>query len=474
MLNRPHDLGGCLARLGNIPGLKLTTAMPVREQHGRDISHHRPLPPDAVVYPRSREDVIAIVNICRESRVPIIPYGTGTSLEGHISAPRGGVCIDVSEMNAILAVNESDLDAVVQPGVTRKTLNAHIRDTGLFFPIDPGADASIGGMAGTRASGTNAVRYGTMRENVLALEVVTADGRVIRTGSRARKSSAGFDLTRLFVGSEGLLGIFTEVTVRLYGIPEAIAGASCAFASLEGAVNTVIAAIQSGIPIARMELVDDVQVEALNRYANLGLPPGNSLLMEFHGTQAGVAEQAKAVQEIAAENGGAAFKWSAQAEDRTRIWQARHDAVWANQQMRPGWSMWPTDVCVPISNLADCILETKADIDREGLFAPVLGHVGDGNFHLTIFFDPADPAALKRVKALNERLVRRALAAQGTCTGEHGIGVGKVKFMREEHGEAVDTMIAIKRALDPDNIMNPDKMFGPLGDAGGGNSLGDH
>jgi D-lactate dehydrogenase (cytochrome) len=475
MLNRPDDLGGCLAKLGNISGLKLTTAMAAREQHGRDISHHRPLPPDAVVYPRTREDVIAIVNVCRESGVPIIPYGTGTSLEGHISAPCGGISVDVSEMNAILAVNESDLDAVVQPGVTRKALNAYIRDTGLFFPIDPGADASIGGMAGTRASGTNAVRYGTMRENVLALEVVTADGRVIRTGSRARKSSAGFDLTRLFVGSEGLLGIFTEVTVRLFGIPEAIAGASCAFASLEGAVNTVIATIQSGIPIARMELIDDVQVEAINRYANLGLPPGNSLLMEFHGTERGVAEQARAVQEIATENGGAVFKWSALAEDRTRIWQARHDAVWANQQMRPGSSMWPTDVCVPISNLADCILETKADIEREGLFAPVLGHVGDGNFHLTIFFDPADPAAFTRVKALNERLVRRALAAQGTCSGEHGIGVGKIEFMREEHGDAIDTMIAIKRALDPGNIMNPDKMFGPLAvSRDGHNSFGDH
>jgi D-lactate dehydrogenase (cytochrome) len=468
-------LAECLTRLGTIAGLELTTAMAVREQHGRDISHHRPLPPDAVVYPRSRDDVVAIVGICRACRVPIIPYGTGTSLEGHIAAPRGGISVDVSRMNAILAVNENDLDAVVQPGVTRKTLNAHVRDKGLFFPIDPGADASIGGMAGTRASGTNAVRYGTMRENVLALEVVTADGRVIRTGSRARKSSAGFDLTRLFVGSEGLLGIFTEVTLRLHGIPETIAGASCAFASLDGAVNTTIATIQSGIPIARMELIDDVQVEAINRYAGLDLPPGNSLLMEFHGSPAGVAEQAKAVQEIAAANGGAAFKWSAQAEDRTRIWQARHDAVWANQQMRPGWSMWPTDVCVPISSLADCIRETKADIAREGLFAPVLGHVGDGNFHLTIFFDKDDPAALARVQAVNDRLVRRALAAQGTCTGEHGIGVGKIKFMRDEHGDAVDTMIAIKRALDPDNIMNPDKMFGPLRVASGDlNSLGDH
>jgi len=463
MTEQTADLAGCLAALGGIAGLPLSTALAVREQHGRDISHHHPRPPDAVVYPRSREDVVAIVNICRTHRVPIIAYGTGTSLEGHIAAPRGGICLDVSAMNAILAVNESDLDAVVQPGVTRKTLNEHLRATGLFFPIDPGADASIGGMTGTRASGTNAVRYGTMRENVLALEVVTADGRVIRTGSRARKSSAGLDLTRLFVGSEGLLGIFTEVTVRLYGIPEMIAAASCAFPLLEGAVNTTIATIQSGIPIARMELLDDVQVEAINRYAKLDLPPGNTLLMEFHGSTAGVEEQAKAVQEIARQEGGAAFRWSARPEDRTRIWQARHDAVWANQQMRPGWAMWPTDVCVPISQLADCILATKADIEAEQLFAPVLGHVGDGNFHLTIFFDPADPAALARVEALNERLVRRALGAQGTCTGEHGIGLGKMKFMREEHGEAVDAMIAIKRALDPDNIFNPGKMLGPIG-----------
>ncbi|MDI1344131.1 MAG: FAD-linked oxidase C-terminal domain-containing protein [Pseudolabrys sp.] len=461
MSDATQDIAGCLTQLGNMSGMKMSTALAVREQHGRDISHHKPQPPDAVVYPRSRDDVVAIVNICRAHRVPVIPYGAGTSLEGHISAPRGGVCVDMSEMNAIIAINASDLDAVVQPGVTRKTLNAHIRDTGLFFPIDPGADASIGGMAGTRASGTNAVRYGTMRENVLALEVVTADGRVIRTGSRARKSSAGLDLTRLFVGSEGLLGIFTELTVRLYGIPEVIAGASCAFETLEGAVNTTIATIQSGIPIARMELIDDVQVEAINRYAQLGLPPGNTLLMEFHGTAAGVEEQAKAVQAIAAGEGGAAFKWSVQAEQRTRIWQARHDAVWANQQMRPGWSMWPTDVCVPISQLADCILATKADIEREGLFAPVLGHVGDGNFHLTIFFDPADPASLPRIKLLNERLVRRALAMQGTCSGEHGIGLGKTQFMREEHGEAVDIMLAIKRALDPDNILNPGKMLGP-------------
>jgi D-lactate dehydrogenase (cytochrome) len=463
MLDRAHrNHDRAIAELSNLLGSRLSTAPAVREQHGRDISHHHPLPPDAVAYPRSTEEVVAIVGICARHGTPIIPYGTGTSLEGHISAPRGGICIDVSEMKTILAVNDSDLDTVVQPGVTRKTLNEHLRATGLFFPIDPGADASIGGMAATRASGTNAVRYGTMRENVLSLQVVTADGSVIRTGSRARKSSAGLDLTRLFVGSEGVLGIITEVTLRLYGIPEAIAAATCAFDTLKGAVDTAIATIQSGIAIARMELLDDIQVEAINRYARLKLPPGHTLLMEFHGTQAGVEEQARAVQAIAHDNGGAAFAWSSQAEERTRIWQARHDAVWANQQMRPGWSMWPTDVCVPISQLADCILETKNDIDAEGLFAPVLGHVGDGNFHLTIFFDGSDAQARHRVAALNDRLVRRALKAGGTCTGEHGIGAGKIKFMREEHGDALDLMIAIKRTLDPHNIMNPDKMFGVL------------
>ena len=458
----PGNHDRAIGELGNLLGSRLSLVQAVREQHGRDISHHNPLPPDAVAYPHSTEEVVAIVGICARHGTPIIPYGTGTSLEGNISAPRGGICVDVSEMKMILAVHESDLDAVVQPGVTRKTLNAHLRDTGLFFPIDPGADASLGGMAATRASGTNAVRYGTMRENVLSLQVVTADGSVIRTGSRARKSSAGLDLTRLFVGSEGVLGIITEVTVRLYGIPEAIAAATCAFDTLKGAVDTAIATIQSGIAIARMELLDDIQVEAINRYNKFTLPPGHTLLMEFHGTQAAVEEQARAVQAIAQGNGGAAFAWSSQTEERTRIWQARHDAVWANQQMRPGWAMWPTDVCVPISQLADCVMETKNDILAEGLFAPVLGHVGDGNFHLTIFFDRSDAGALSRVEALNERLVRRALEAGGTCTGEHGIGVGKVKFMREEHGNALDLMIAIKKTLDPQNIMNPDKMLGVL------------
>ena len=449
-----------LAALKTLLGDKLSTAQAVRDQHGTDISYHTPAPPDAVAFARSTAEVVEIVKICARYGLPIIPYGTGTSLEGHITAPTGGICIDLSEMNRILRINANDLDAVVQPGVTRKTLNNHLRDTGLFFPIDPGADASLGGMASTRASGTNAVRYGTMRENVLALEVVTADGRVIRTGGRARKSAAGYDLTRLFVGSEGTLGVITEVTLRLYGIPEKIAAATCSFATLEGAVNTVISTIQAGIPIARIELLDDVQIDLLNTYAKLGLPPGNSLFMEFHGTDAGVKEQTEMVQAIAADNGGGHFKWTTQAEERTKLWQARHDAVWANKENKPGWGMWPTDVCVPISRLADVILATKQDIQAGGFSAPLLGHVGDGNFHLTIMVPPNDAAYLTRVEALNDRMVERALAAGGTCTGEHGIGVGKTKFLYAEHGESVSVMQSIKHALDPQNIMNPTKIFG--------------
>jgi D-lactate dehydrogenase (cytochrome) len=456
----PPQLGEGLTALKNLLGDRLSTAQAVRDQHGTDISYHPMSPPDGVVFAQSTAEVVEIVKICARYRLPVIPYGTGTSLEGHISAPTGGISLDVSQMNQILQVNTADLDAVVQPGVTRKTLNNHLRDTGLFFPIDPGADASLGGMASTRASGTNAVRYGTMRENVLALEVVTADGRVIRTGGRARKSAAGYDLTRLFVGSEGTLGVVTEVTLRLYGIPEKIAAATCAFATLEGAVNTVISTIQAGIPIARIELLDDVQIDLLNTYAKLDLPPGNSLFMEFHGTEAGVKEQAEMVESIANDNGGGHFKWTTQAEERSKLWQARHDAVWANKESMPGWGMFPTDVCVPISRLADVILATKQDIQDGGFKAPLLGHVGDGNFHLTIMVKPDDPAYLARVNALNDKMVERALAAGGTCTGEHGIGIGKTKFLFAEHGESVAVMQSIKRALDPQNIMNPTKIFG--------------
>jgi D-lactate dehydrogenase (cytochrome) len=392
----------------------------------------------------------------------MIPFGVGTSLEGHVAALEGGVTIDLSQMNQVLEGNAEDLDVKVQAGVTRKALNAYLRDTGLFFPIDPGADATLGGMAATRASGTNAVRYGTMRENVLGLTVVLADGRVIRTGGRSRKSAAGYDLVKLFVGSEGTLGIITEITLRLYGIPESMAAATCAFESLEGAVNTVIQTIQSGIPVARIELMDTETVATVNSYSKLDLPARNLLLLEFHGTEASTREQAEMVQAIAAENGGGDFAWTSQAEERTRMWQARHDAAWAAKAARPGWGMWATDVCVPISRLAECILETQKDIQRNGLYAPIVGHVGDGNFHLTMMVNPEDPTYLPRAEALNDRMVARALGLGGTCTGEHGVGMGKIKFLYDEHGEAMSLMRSIKQALDPDNIMNPGKIIGPI------------
>ena len=455
----PVRLADALGALGTLLGKRLSTAQAVRDQHGTDISHLPPAAPDAVAFAQSTAEVAEIVRICARYSIPVIPFGTGTSLEGHITAPLGGLSLDVSQMNQVLAVHTADLDAVVQPGVTRKALNTYIRDTGLFFPIDPGADASLGGMAATRASGTNAVRYGTMRENVLALEVVTADGAVIRTGGRARKSAAGYDLTRLFVGSEGTLGVITEVTLRLYGIPEKMAAAVCGFDTLKGAVDTVISTIQSGIPIARIELLDDVQIKMLNDYAKLGYPVKDTLFMEFHGTEAGVKEQAEMVQAIAADNGGGNFIWTAQAEERAKLWQARHDAVWANMQAKPGWGVWPTDVCVPISRLAEVVLETKRDVVESGIVAPVVGHVGDGNFHLTVLMKPDDPAYFAKVEAVNDRMVNRALAAGGTCTGEHGIGLGKMKYMDAEHGGSVAAMKAVKHALDPHNIMNPGKIF---------------
>ena len=457
----PH-IDETIAQLRELYGDRVSTAHAVREQHGKDISYHEAHLPDAVVFAESAAEVQMIVQLCARHRTPIIAYGTGTSLEGHISAPNGGISLDVSRMNKVLAVNEADLDVVVQPGVTRKQLNEYIRDTGLFFPIDPGADASIGGMTSTRASGTNAVRYGTMRENVLALQVVTADGRLMRLGRRSRKSSAGYDLVKLFIGSEGTLGIITEVTLRLYGIPESMASATCAFDSLEGAVNTVIQTIQSGIPVARIELMDTETVATVNNYSRLSLPSKNLLLLEFHGTKASTREQAEMVQAIADENGGGNFGWTSQAEERTRMWQARHDAAWAAKAARPGWGMWATDVCVPISRLAECILDTQKDIQANGLYAPIVGHVGDGNFHLTMMVNPEDPTYLPRAEALNDRLVARALELGGTCTGEHGVGMGKVKFLYEEHGEAMSLMRSIKKALDPDNIMNPGKIMGPI------------
>jgi D-lactate dehydrogenase (cytochrome) len=448
-----------IAALKALLGDRLSTARAVRDHHGKDESWHVPHAPDAVAFPLATEEVAEIVRICARHRTPVIPFGTGTSLEGHVVALSGGISVDLTRMNNVLRVNAADLDVTVQAGVRRKQLNEYLRDTGLFFPIDPGADASIGGMTATRASGTNAVRYGTMRENVLALTVVLPDGRVIRTARRARKSAAGYDLTRLFVGSEGTLGVITEITLRLYGIPEAISAAVCAFDTIEGAVNTVISTIQAGIPVARIELLDDVQMEAINRYAKLNYPPKDTLFLEFHGTAAGVREQAEMVQAIAADNGGEDFRWATDAEERKKLWQARHDAAYASKALRPGAEVWATDVCVPISRLAECILETKKDLAASPLVAPLVGHVGDGNFHLTFVINRDDPQELAEAERINDRLVMRALALDGTCTGEHGIGIGKMKFLTAEHGEAVSVMRQIKNALDPDNIMNPGKVI---------------
>jgi D-lactate dehydrogenase (cytochrome) len=439
-------------------GERLTTSAAVCEQHGRDESFHAVAPPDAVAFAESTAEVSEIVKVCARHKVPVIPFGTGTSLEGHVAALEGGISIDVGGMDKVLRVSAEDLDCTVQPGVRRKQLNEYLRDTGLFFPIDPGADASLGGMTATGASGTNAVRYGTMRENVLALEVVMADGRIIRTAKRSRKSAAGYDLTRLFVGSEGTLGVITEITLRLYGIPEAVSSAVCSFATLDDAVNTVILTIQSGIPIARIELLDDVQMDAINKYSGLDYPVKSTLFLEFHGSKAGVAEQAEAVQAIAADFGGGDFQWTTRAEDRNKLWQARHDAAYACKALRPDSEIWATDVCVPISRLAECLTETKKDILENNLIAPIVGHVGDGNFHLDFVLDHDDADEVARAEAVNERMVMRALAMDGTCTGEHGIGYGKMDFLVAEHGEAVDVMRSIKQALDPDNIMNPGKI----------------
>ena len=447
-----------IEEVSSLLGDRLSTSLALREQHGKDESYHETAAPDAVAFPESTEEVQAVVRICARHQTPLIPYGTGTSLEGHVSAVQGGISLDMSRMNAILEVNAEDLDVRVQPGVTRKELNEHLRDTGLFFPVDPGANASIGGMTATRASGTNAVRYGTMRENVLSLEVVLPDGRVVRTAGRARKSSAGYDLTRLIIGSEGTLGVITEITLRLYGIPEAISSAVCSFEALEGAVDTTILTIQSGIPVARIELLDDVQMDAINKYSGLDHPVAPTLFLEFHGTEASVREQAETVQAIASELGGSHFKWTMKTEERNELWQARHDAAYACKALMPGAGIWATDVCVPISRLAQCIAETKKDIDESGLLAPLVGHVGDGNFHLVLYIDPDDPEQNARAEALNERMVMRAIAMDGTCTGEHGIGIGKLDFLVSEVGEAISVMRSIKQAIDPQNIMNPGKI----------------
>jgi D-lactate dehydrogenase (cytochrome) len=453
------QLASLVEELQALLGERVSTSAAVRERHGHDEAWAEPMPPDAVVFARSTAEVAQVVKICRRHGAPIIPFGTGTSLEAHVQALYGGVTIDLMQMDQVVEVNTEDLDCTVQAGVTRKQLNEYLRDTGLFFPIDPGADASLGGMAATRASGTNAVRYGTMRENVLALTVVLPDGRIIRTGRRARKSAAGYDLTRLFVGSEGTLGVITEVTLRLYGIPEAVSAAVVSFDDLEGAVNTVILTIQSGIPIARIELLDEVQMAAINAYSHLDYPAKPTLFLEFHGTEAGVKEQVEQLRAISGELGGGEFQWATKPEDRSRLWQARHDAAYAAKALKPGGRILATDVCVPISRLCDCIMETKADLAETRLVAPLVGHVGDGNFHLAPAFDPNDKQEVAELEWLCGRLAKRALAMGGTCTGEHGIGMGKMKYMRAEHGDAVDVMRAIKHAIDPENLMNPGKML---------------
>ena len=444
------------ARFGN----RFTASDAIRMAHGHTLTWLENQPPDAVVFAETRDDVVDVVKLCGKHDAPVVPYGVGTSLEGHVNAPHGGVSLDCSRMDAILAVNAEDLDCVVEPGVTRVKLNDYLRDTGLFFPIDPGADASIGGMAATRASGTNAVRYGTMKDLVLSLGVVTADGTFLRTGTRAKKSSAGYDLTHLFVGSEGTLGAIVEITLRLSGIPEAISAATCFFADVRSACNATIETIQSGLPIARIELIDTLSVRAFNAYAKLTLPERPMLLVEFHGTEASVAEQAQRFGEIVAENGGGDFIWATKPEDRHRLWQARHDGFWALAGLRPGARPFATDACVPISRLADCVEETLEDIQASGLIAPIVGHVGDGNFHVTPLIDMGNPHEIEAAEAFASRLAHRAIARGGTCTGEHGIGQKKIAYMEDEHGApAVDLMRRVKSALDPTNMFNPGKVF---------------
>lgn len=443
-------------------GSRFSVAQALREQHsGREAHHHAALP-DAVIFAENTEEVAAIVRLCAAARVPVIPFGAGTSLEGHLSAVKGGVSIDLSRMNQVLRVSQPDLDCTVQPGVTREQLNQYSHDKGLFFPIDPGANASIGGMVSTRASGTNAVRYGTMRENTLALKLVLPDGQIIHTGSRARKSSAGYDLTRLFTGAEGTLGVITEITLRLYGIPEVISAAVCSFASIEQAVDTAITVIQLGIPVARMELMDRAQIKAVNAYSGLTLAEEDTLAFEFHGSSVGVQDQIAMVKEIVAEQQGRDFIWAESAEERNKLWQARHKAYYAALALRPGAKGWSSDVCVPISALSDSIRHTRKLLEKTNIPTVIVGHVGDGNYHVLFVMDPSSPQEAAEVAAINKEIVHYAISVGGTCTGEHGVGLGKVGYMREEHGDAVDLMRRLKNAIDPDGIMNPGKILPPL------------
>jgi D-lactate dehydrogenase (cytochrome) len=449
----------CLSALRARFGERISTAKGVREHHGRDESPLPAMLPDAVVFANTTDEVVEVVRLCSAHNVPLIPYGAGSALEGHTLAIQGGISLNLRAMNAILVIDADDLTATVQAGVTRKQLNEALRDTGLFFPIDPGADASLGGMAATRASGTNAVRYGTMRENVVSLTVVTADGRVVKTATRARKSSSGYDLTRIFVGSEGTLGVITEVTVRLYPQPEAISAAVCNFESLDDAVQSVIEIIQMGVPVARVEFMDEAAVRSVNLHSHLTLKETPMLLFEFHGSAAGVQEQAETVQEITREHGGMAFEWAERPEDRSRLWAARHNAYFAGLHLRPGCRASTTDVCVPISRLAKCVRETVDDLARASFPYTIVGHVGDGNFHVLMLLDPDNPKEWAESEEINCRLVRRAIADEGTCSGEHGVGLHKMQFLQQEHGDdALDLMRSLKHAFDPKNIMNPGKI----------------
>lgn len=450
---------GFADQLRRLFGKRASFTAAVREHHGASESHYPPLLPDAVVFPRDTQEVVALVRLCNSFDVPLIAYGAGTSVEGQTSAVFGGVSVDMSQMDRILAVNAEDADCVVEPGVRREQLNLHLRDQGLFFPIDPGADATIGGMASTRASGTNAVRYGTMREAVLALRVVTPDGNDIRTARRARKSAAGYDLTRLFIGAEGTLGIITEITLRLHAVPEVVSSARCTFETLEGAVSTVVQSLQLGVPLARVELLDEVQMRAVNARSKLEEPERPTLFFEFHGSRSHVQEQVQLVGELAEANGGGAFRWANKPEERSKLWRARHEALYAAVGLRPGCVGWTTDVCVPISRLAQCILETKEELSQSFLPAPIVGHVGDGNFHVIFVLDPDSEAERREAERLNQNMIERALSMSGTCTGEHGIGLGKRKWLAAELGQSVEVMRAVKTALDPKNLFNPGKIF---------------
>ncbi|MGH2341842.1 FAD-binding oxidoreductase [Segnochrobactraceae bacterium EtOH-i3] len=460
------DLSPALQALHDRFGERFSASASVREQHGRGEAHQDTIAPDAVLFPETTEEVAEIVRACVAAGLPVIPHGAGTSLEGHLSAEQGGVCVDLSRMNRVLSVNPEDLDCSVEPGVTREQLNAYLRDQGLFFPVDPGANASIGGMTSTRASGTNAVRYGTMRENVLSLTVVLPDGRIVRTARRARKSAAGYDLTHLFIGAEGTLGIITEITLRLYGIPETISAALCHFPDVDDAVGAAISIIQLGIPVARMELMDRALVGAVNSYSHTALAQADTLAFEFHGAAAIVEEQVAMVREIVAEHGGADFQWATSAEDRAKLWKARHHAFYAVIAQRPGCKGWSSDVCVPVSKLGECIHFTRELLSRSAIPAFILGHVGDGNYHVVFAVDPACPSELEEVAAINRAMVEKAISVDGTCTGEHGIGTGKIGYMRAEHGDvALELMAALKHAVDPRGLMNPGKILPPSNQA---------